>query len=477
MLTLINRISIPLLGAAVLMTVGCTDGGNSSFVYGPSTTALMSEAQDGVGELAGVKEHVDTRFGDPQEIRFWSKLPLDAGGEFGSVEAVPEGGETVKVKTLTLTFDEPPEAFSDEARRLQFVTGAASQGDNGPEVVIVTSWDPETGQAQVPGGLTTVPAAGDQVVLDGGVVLQQGRTLYQRHCSHCHGTSGDGAGPTAEYLNPRPRDYRHGVFKFKSTQGSGKISRDDLERVLRNGIPGTYMPSFVPMLDEDELDYVVEYVRFLAMRGEFERRLASELAADYSTDAVASRVEGDESRSDIVAELTELLGGDINDSLEFVGDSVAEEWAAADEEDAVVIPSVSRIPDSPESRRIGRELFLSKEIACADCHGIDGRGNGPQSNIFQEDPVTKQLYPESGLHDVWGHVNQPRNLTHGIYRGGRRPIDLFRRIHIGITGSAMPAFDKVEHDKIWHLVNYVLSVPFETEPGRAAASDAAADSE
>ena len=41
--------------------------------------------------------------------------------------------------------------------------------------------------------------------------------LYRRHCVHCHGISGDGRGPTAAILNPYPRDYRPGVFKFKST--------------------------------------------------------------------------------------------------------------------------------------------------------------------------------------------------------------------------------------------------------------------
>ena len=41
--------------------------------------------------------------------------------------------------------------------------------------------------------------------------------LYRRHCAHCHGISGDGQGPTAAILNPYPRDYRPGVFKFKST--------------------------------------------------------------------------------------------------------------------------------------------------------------------------------------------------------------------------------------------------------------------
>src|SRR5215207_2334394 len=41
--------------------------------------------------------------------------------------------------------------------------------------------------------------------------------LYRRHCVHCHGISGDGRGPTAAILNPYPRDYRPGIFKFKST--------------------------------------------------------------------------------------------------------------------------------------------------------------------------------------------------------------------------------------------------------------------
>ena len=39
--------------------------------------------------------------------------------------------------------------------------------------------------------------------------------LYRKHCVHCHGITGDGRGPTALFLNPYPRDYRQGVYKFK----------------------------------------------------------------------------------------------------------------------------------------------------------------------------------------------------------------------------------------------------------------------
>ncbi len=468
MLTSINRISLPLIAAAALAIVGCADGGNSSFVYAPATVGLMQQAQDGIDDLPGVKAHLDNRFGDPQEVRYWSKLPLDAGGTFGTVAETPDA--SVAVKSLKLEFEESPAAF-DEPRVLQFVTGASASGEGGPETVTIVSWDPEQGIALLQNKMSTAPAAGDQVVLDGGEVLKHGRELYQRHCSHCHGTSGDGAGPTAEYLNPRPRDYRHGVFKFTSTNGQAKASRSDLQRILRNGIPGTYMPSFVPMLDEVELGHVVEYIRFLAMRGEFERRLVSELASDFSADAVASRVEGGESTQEIIEELKGVLGEDILDSLEFVGDGLADDWTAADEEDAVVVPSVARIPDSVESRRIGRELFLSKDVGCVDCHGIDGRGDGPQTTIFEKNPETDKLFDEPGLHDIWGNVNQPRNLTYGIYRGGRRPVDLFQRVHAGIKGSRMPSYKNLEHDKIWHIVNYVLSIPFESEPGRAASAE------
>jgi hypothetical protein len=56
----------------------------------------------------------------------------------------------------------------------------------------------------------------------------------------------------------------------------------------------------------------------------------------------------------------------------------------------------------------------------------------------------------------------PRNLRHGIYRGGRRPLDLYYRIHAGIYGAPMPAAaGTVPPEDIWHIVNYVLSLPYQ----------------
>ena len=50
--------------------------------------------------------------------------------------------------------------------------------------------------------------------------------LFRRHCAGCHGISGDGAGPAAAVLDPYPRDFRNGVFKYTSTAGGAKPLRE-----------------------------------------------------------------------------------------------------------------------------------------------------------------------------------------------------------------------------------------------------------
>src|SRR4030095_4002279 len=108
------------------------------------------------------------------------------------------------------------------------------------------------------------------------------RGLYRKHCAHCHGITGDGAGPTAAFLNPYPRDYRLGKFNFKSTPIGQKPTHEDLKKIVLDGIPGTAMPSF-KLLPDLEVEALVNYVRYLSIRGETERdllRASSELNED-----------------------------------------------------------------------------------------------------------------------------------------------------------------------------------------------------
>ena len=296
---------------------------------------------------------------------------------------------------------------------------------------------------------------------DTGHFLKNGRGLYMQHCSHCHGTSGDGNGPTARYLNPKPRDYRKGVFKFTATRPLDKVTRLDLKRIIVRGIPGTYMPSF-RLLTNEEVHSLVEYVRWLAMRGEFEQQLAVELEESFSQTAFSARVKGGEKSREILAELSDVLARDFADVADTAGTDLREVWEYAESVDALIVPGLARTSDSSESRRRGRALFLSAKAKCSNCHGEQALGNGPQTADYEDDPATGRKRSQPGLHDDWGDIIQPRNLTLGIYRGGRRPIDIFRRIYSGIKGAKMPAFggSVLTDDEIWDLVNYVLSIPF-----------------
>jgi mono/diheme cytochrome c family protein len=242
--------------------------------------------------------------------------------------------------------------------------------------------------------------------------LWRGADVYATRCQQCHGVNGDGLGAQALFLNPRPRDYTKGIFKFTSTPYGAKPRRSDLIQTLRRGVTGTSMPSFADLAPED-LDAVVDYVIFLSQRGELENELVL-LAQDE---------------------------GEINP--EYVDESVTgivDRWREAQSQ--LVMPLTPMPAFTAESIAKGHELFLTQ--ACNKCHGVNGRG-GALGNI------------EIGK-DSWGHMSPAADLTSGMFRGGGRPIDIYRRIHSGINGTAMPAFDQVfaqEPDNIWHLVHFI----------------------
>ena len=74
--------------------------------------------------------------------------------------------------------------------------------------------------------------------------------------------------------------------------------------------------------------------------------------------------------------------------------------------------------------------------------------------------------------DVWGTKVSPRDLTEGVYRGGRRLEDTFLRIHQGIQASAMPAFEQsLKPEQIWDLVRFIRALPYRPDllPGEKGA--------
>lgn len=290
---------------------------------------------------------------------------------------------------------------------------------------------PETGLDLKKLRLAAGPAASDEHGTTGG--------LFRVHCAHCHGVTGDGQGPTALFLNPYPRDYRRGVFKFTSTEQGRRPTLDDLKRTITNGIQGTAMPSF-KLLPEDEIDALAEYVKYLSMRGELETLLFLHILDE---DDVPLDRDG----------LFEDLMVSVN------------AWDEA--EDMVVEPDPDTVPDTSTHAEMlasierGKQVFRdAKNAQCIKCHGPTGLGDGGGEELF-DDWNKEKIVKGVELYGLPPQELKPRNLTLGIYRGGRRPIDLYRRIFAGIKGTPMPAAGKVlKPEQIWDVINYVRSLPY-----------------
>ncbi len=503
-----------------MLAAGCSQNPQAEFAWRDTTLDLLPKARD------GVQGAITDAFGTPHDFVAWDKLPVEYGGLRGTVATLPEG-TTAAPNTLAIEaggkVEKDTELFwitgktavaAVKARQDLQALKQVNEGATPPTAKQVHDAERAVTAAEkalvvkvtavsADGKVLTLAkpvdaAAGDTFAVSFGEQLQLGRTVYMKNCNHCHGVAGDGNGPTAQYLNPRPRDYRLGLFKFTSTLSSEKASRDDLKRIITNGIPGTYMPSFLLLGNNDggkEMAAVVEYIRWLAMRGEMEKRLVDELSGDYSQASIdeeaakqkqayedarveyakakkegnkdAAKPESAKSRTQLVKaaneELTtyfnEEFSGTINDTADFIADF----WKRADDPASRIVPTVARVPDDKDSRERGRLLYMSDKAKCYTCHGAKGRGNGPAVEDFWKKPGSDETYAKRGLHDTWGNPLPPRDLTRGQYRGGRRPIDVFSRVYAGIKGTPMPAFGGtvLKDSDIWDIVNFVMSLPYE----------------
>jgi mono/diheme cytochrome c family protein len=307
------------------------------------------------------------------------------------------------------------------------------------------------------------------------------RGLYREHCAHCHGITGDGNGPTAYFLNPYPRDYRPGKFKFKSTPIGVRPTHEDLKKVLHEGVAGTAMPSF-KLLTDIEVESLVYYVKYLAIRGESERALLYASSQLNDGERLVNLV-GENATAEEKAAQQEQLG-----AVRSMVAAVVKNWVDAPAK-VVEIPQRPKMEGEAlvQSRILGRDLFYGAVANCVKCHGDSALGDGVLTDY---DDWTKEFIGDGKNHELVHQFEargmlpprtiRPRNLRMGVYRGGMRPIDLYWRIKSGIEGSPMPAATMkpegdaaakgLTPDDIWHIVNYVESLPYESISSPKAAA-------
>jgi len=149
-----------------------------------------------------------------------------------------------------------------------------------------------------------------------------GKVLYEKYCSQCHGEKGDGAGPAAVHLNPRPRNFTTGKYKIRTTPNGTLPTTADLVHIIKTGMPYSSMPSW-PEFTDDQVKHLAYYVK------------------------------------------------------SFSPDFANAEFNAA----SLDLPKAPKY--TKESAEAGRKVY--EETGCIKCHGDLGRGDGPSARTLVDD--------------------------------------------------------------------------------------------
>ncbi len=184
---------------------------------------------------------------------------------------------------------------------------------------------------------------------------------------------------------PNPHDFTTSMYKFRTTPMDAMPTDADLVRTIREGIPGTAMPAWKRLLSASQQMILARYLKTFAP-GVFTPETAIANAAPLQ------------------------------------------------------LPSAPEA--TPEHVKRGRSVY--EQLQCGQCHGPDGRGNGPLA-----------IY----LRDAWNRPIRPANFTRGIYKSGPKPEDLLRTIWTGLAGTPMPSWSgAISIEEGWDLVHYIRSL-------------------
>ena len=105
-------------------------------------------------------------------------------------------------------------------------------------------------------------------------------------------------------------------------------------------------------------------------------------------------------------------------------------------------------PSRPASVELGARLYARE---CSACHGPAGKGDGPKA--------AKVKGPK------------PTDLTDLSIMGDLAPVDIYRKLLIGVAGTAMPGFEEsLSEDERWAVTAFVATLPYGSLSGASFAT-------
>jgi len=217
---------------------------------------------------------------------------------------------------------------------------------------IVASLAPATADADLAGRVAALEAELAQSNNDASV--RRGAKIFRGSCAACHGRNGVGDGPGASELNPPPRDLSSHRYRFRTTPTGSMPRPEDLERSIREGLPGSSMPAFGRLFSDGEVADLIAFIYSLRPEG----------------------------------------------------------FDADDLPAPVVLPQVPAA--SPQSVQDGRALYLA--LGCWRCHGVNGAGNGPQAKGLT-DETDRPIRSTNFRHDPFKGGRQPEDLVRTLLTG------------------------------------------------------------
>ncbi|HEU4764664.1 MAG TPA: c-type cytochrome, partial [Candidatus Eisenbacteria bacterium] len=245
-------------------------------------------------------------------------------------------------------------------------------------------------------------------------LVNQGKQLYAINCASCHGTNGKGDGPASSALNPKPRDFTSGYWRY-----GGGVAR--IVQTITNGSPGTAMAPFpgIPIQDRFAL---AQYVRTFN---------PSKQEADKPEDLAWLDQFGGGAKKDTTG------GGGTVAAGPAPGDTIpiARAMQLIAERPAQAVPAMAGAPaDSSE----GGMLYAAR---CASCHGAWGQG-GVRTRMIGSAPYV--------------YVTTRSLAATGPLAGDAAGFE--RLMVYGLTGGMHPSHGDLTSEQIRALYDYTQSL-------------------